>query len=711
MSDSKSQSFVHVGDNHLSVVVDLRHGVPAIVSWGAPLGRPDVADLESIARATQRPVEHGGLDVVAPLPLVTLHSSGTSARPGLEGHRPGGRHWAPVMSIRESSVTPTSLRVTSVDSVAELELVTSMELVDGVMLVEATVTNRGSNRYLLTTLAVTLPLDHVVRDVVSLAGRWARESHIEVSSFDLDFTFETRGGRSSHERQPSLWFTERNASHQSGRTWSTHLAWSGNHSLHAQRLPDGRNCVQLGELLHPGEVCLEPGEQYSTPQVVATYSPNGLFGVANLLHGHVRRGRGSTPRKVMLNTWESVYFNHDMDTLVRLAERAARVGVERFVLDDGWFGSRRDDRRGLGDWVVSSDVYPQGLRPLIERVRGLGMDFGIWVEPECVNEDSDLYRAHPEWALVDAHREPVRARNQLVLNLAHPDAFAHVLGQLDRLLADHDISYVKWDMNRPHVAGSGVTGSAGSHAQTVAMHRLIDELRRRHPGVEFESCASGGGRVDLAMVGRVDRVWASDTIDALERQEIHRGLTLTLPPELVGSHIGSRVAHTTGRRHSLAFRGLTAMFFHLGIEWDLTNASDDELDALSALVALYVDKRELLHRGTFSYCDLAQSLVDPSAVAYCTIAPDASEGLLCYAQLRTERHQTPDMVRVRGLDRDASYRVAVVDVPGGVHAMGRRQPDWLTSGIVMRGVDLETIGIQPPAIVPESAVLFSLHRQ
>ena len=702
---------MHVGDDQLSVVVDLRHGVPSIVYWGAPLRRPDVADLESIARATQRPVEHGGLDEVAPLTLVPLHSSGTTARPGLEGHRPGGRHWAPVMSIRESSVTSTCLVVTSVDSVAELELTTSIEVEGGVMIVGATVENRGSSRYLLTTLAITLPLDQAVRDVVSLAGRWARESHIEVSSFDLDVTVENRSGRSSHERQPSLWFTERNVTHQSGRTWSTHLAWSGNHSLHAQRLADGRSCVQLGELLHPGEVCLEPGERYSSPNVVAAYSGNGLFGVASVLHEHVRRGRRSSPRKVMLNTWESIYFNHDMEALVRLAERAARVGVERFVLDDGWFGSRRDDRRGLGDWVVSSDVYPHGLAPLIERVRDLGMDFGIWVEPECVNEDSDLYRAHPEWALVDAHREPLRARNQLVLNLAHPDAFEHVLGQLDRLLSDHDIAYVKWDMNRPHVAGSGVTGSAGTHAQTVAVHRLIDELRRRHPSVEFESCASGGGRVDLAMVGRVDRVWASDTIDALERQEIHRGLTLTLPPELVGSHIGSRVAHTTGRRHSLTFRGLTAMFFHLGIEWDLTSATEDELGALSALVALYVDKRELLHRGTFSYCDLAQPLVDPSAVAYCTIAPDASEGLLCYAQLRAQRHQTPDVVRVRGLDPDASYRVAVVDVPGGVHAMGRRQPDWLTSGIVMRGADLESIGFQPPSIVPESAVLFSLHRQ
>ena len=345
-----------------------------------------------------------------------------------------------------------------------------------------------------------------------------------------------------------------------------------------------------------------------------------------------------------MNTWESVYFDHDLDVLFELARRGARVGVERFVLDDGWFGARRGDRSGLGDWVVSKDVYPLGLAPLIEHVESLGMDFGIWVEPECVNEDSDVFRSHPEWALVDRGREPIRGRNQLVLNLANEEAFDHVFGQLDRLLSENRIAFVKWDMNRSHVAGSGLDGAAGSHAQTLAVYRLIEELRDRHPHVEFESCASGGGRVDLGMIERVDRVWASDTIDALERQEILRGLSLTLPLEFIGSHIGSRTAHTTGRRHSLAFRGLTAFFGHLGIEWNLIEATDEELESLAQIVALYKESRELLHSGRFTYFDLAQPLVDPAAVAFGVIASDRSEALVAYVQLRSERHQTPDQI-------------------------------------------------------------------
>ena len=709
---SSRPSIVHVGDDQLSVVVDLRHGLPAIIAWGASLGQVSVDDVEQIARAVERPVEHGGLDVVAPITLVTLHSSGSSARPGLEGHRPGGRHWAPVFALSDVSIESQSLTATSRDELAELDVTTSIVIDEGVATISASLINRGTTRYLLSTFGVTLPIDQRATDVFALGGRWARESHLQATPFVGTQLFETRSGRSSHENPPSLWFGAAGVSNQRGDVWSTHLAYSGNHSLSAQRLPDGRRCVQLSELLHPGEICLEPGERYATPDVIATWSRDGLSGSAAVMHRYLRKTkRSSSPRKVMLNTWESVYFDHDLEVLSELARRAARVGVERFVLDDGWFGARRNDRSGLGDWVVSTDVYPQGLAPLINHVESLGMDFGIWIEPECMNEDSDMFRRHPEWVLADQGREPLRGRHQLVVNLAVPEAFEQVRDQLDALLSNHRISYVKWDMNRPHVAASGLDGAAGSHAQTLAVYRLIDELRRLHPGVEFESCASGGGRADIGMARRVDRVWASDTIDALERQHVLRGLSLTLPLEYIGTHIGSRVAHTTGRRHSLAFRGLTALFGHLGIEWNLVEATDTELEQLSDIVAFYKASRDVLHSGRFVYCDLAQPLIDPAAVAYGVIARDMSEAVFCYVQLRTEQHQTPDVIRIRGLEPDARYRIEVVDVARGVHGMARRQPEWVSSSVTMRGIDLEVVGLQPPAVVPESAVLFSLRRQ
>ena len=256
---------------------------------------------------------------------------------------------------------------------------------------------------------------------------------------------------------------------------------------------------------------------------------------------------GGRPRPVLLNTWEAVYFDQSPEALMELASVAAAVGAERFVLDDGWFGGRRDDRRGLGDWWVSAEVFPEGLAPLIAHVRSLGMDFGIWVEPEMVNPDSDVYRAHPVWALATEGYEPVLGRNQLVLDLGRDDAFGNVLERLDALLRDHDIAFVKWDMNRPHVQGSGASGAAGSHAQTLAFLRLFDELRSRHPSVEFESCASGGGRIDLDVLRRAARVWTSDCNDALERLTIQFGASMLIPYEVMGAHIGPERSHSSER--------------------------------------------------------------------------------------------------------------------------------------------------------------------
>src|SRR6266542_1136250 len=247
----------------------------------------------------------------------------------------------------------------------------------------------------------------------------------------------------------------------------------------------------------------------------------------------------------------------------------ATCGVERFVLDDGWFRHRRDDTAGLGDWYVDETVWPHGLEPLIGHVRSLGMEFGLWVEPEMVNPDSDLYRAHPDWILSAGGRLPPTCRHQQVLDLANPGAYGYVRARLDALLSENDIAYLKWDHNRDLV-DAGHQGRPGVHAQTLAVYRLLDELRAAHPGVEVESCSSGGARVDLGILERTDRVWASDCNDALERQTIQRWTGLFLPPELIGTHVGPPRAHTTGRVHDLSFRAATALFGHAGIEWDVT---------------------------------------------------------------------------------------------------------------------------------------------
>ena len=696
---------IHLRGRGSDVVVDVAGGVPIIVYWGVPL---DPSDVETIDAAASRPVVHGSPDVVAPIAVVPEHGAGFSGRPGLLGHRRGGRDWAP--RFRPAGHTPTGnrLEVLATDTVAELSLVTTLELDEALVVSVELRNDSATEQYLLDGLTITLPLAERAGELLTFTGRWTRELHPMREPWTHGArSGENRRGRTSHEHPSLLFAGTAGFGEWTGEVWGAHLAWSGNHGWLAERLPDGRRYLQLGELLHPGEAALEPGESYRTPEVVAVHAHDGLTAATQRYHRHLRARptHPTTPRPVLVNTWEAVYFDHDPATLRALADRAAQVGIERFVLDDGWFGSRRDDTAGLGDWVVSTDAHPAGLGPLIDRVTRLGMEFGIWVEPEMVNPDSDLYRAHPEWALTTDGYEPVLARHQLVLDLANPDAFAHVLGQLDALLRDHDISFVKWDMNRDHIAGSGADGAAGTHRQTLAVYRLFDDLIARHPGVEFESCSSGGARIDHEILRRAVRVWTSDCNDALERQTIQRGASMLIPPELMGAHIGPERSHTTGRRHDFAFRVATAFFGHLGVEWNLLQLSDDELAAVAEVIALHRRFRPLLHGG-----DVVRFDTDPTLVAHGVYSADRSEAIVSVARVATGLSLTPPPLTLPGLDPDAVYRVEPLPLPGQRPIGPNRDlPRWWADGVDLSGRALAAAGVQLPALHPETAILIHVH--
>jgi alpha-galactosidase len=696
---------VHLHGESFDVVVDVATATPTVAHWGQPLG--DSPALGALAAVLGRPAVAGALAAVAPVSVVPLHADGFVGRPGLVGRRGGGRAWAPRFVPTGHRLVDGVLTVKALDDVAGLALTTVISVHD-VLGVRVTLTNVGDRRYVLDALTVSLPLPDAADELLRFEGRWAREFHPVRSSWNSGAVVsENQRGRTSHEHPPLLFAGGAGFGEWVGDVHGVHLAWSGNHTMLAERLADGRRYVQAGELLHPGEVVLEVGESYTTPDVVAVYSPDGLTPATWGFHRAVRRSPAhpTSPRPVLLNTWEAVYFRHDLDTLRELADVAASIGIERFVLDDGWFGSRRDDTSGLGDWVVSAEVYPEGLVPLIEHVTGLGMEFGIWVEPEMVNPDSDLYRAHPDWALTTDGYEPVLGRNQLVLDLGRPEAFAHILGHLDVLLTDHDIAYVKWDMNRDHVQGAGATGAPGTHAQTLALYALLDELRARHPEVEFESCASGGGRIDHEILQRVERVWTSDCNDALERQTIQRGASMLIPPEVMGAHIGPSRAHTTGRVHNLAFRAATALFGHLGVEWNVARLDDDRRTALAAAIVVHKRFRPLLHSG-----DVVRFDTESAYCAHGVYSADRSEGLVSFAQLATAASLTSPVLRLPGLDPDARYRIEHVALPDERWGMTLAQPAWLAHGIELTGRQLAAHGFRPPVLHPESAVLFSLTR-
>jgi alpha-galactosidase len=689
---------IHLRGDGTDVVVDVSTGTPVIVHWGARLGDLDPTLSTALTTAIDRPS-------TAPMSLVPEQGAGFAGRPGLLGRRRGGTAWSPRFVADRHSARDGHVVVEAVDAVAALRLTATIELADA-LVVRVVLTNEGEHRYLLDALTVTLPVPQHAAELLTYTGRWTRELHPERVPWPRGaWTAENRRGRTSHEHPPLVWTGTPGFGEWHGEVWGVHLAWSANHVLLAERLPDGRRYLQLGELLQPGEIVLRPGDSYATPEIVAVHATAGLTPASWGFHRRLRArpSHPESPRPVLLNTWEAVYFDHRLDRLRALADAAAAIGVERFVLDDGWFASRRDDTSGLGDWVVSADVYPGGLSPLIDHVRGLGMEFGIWVEPEMVSPDSDVYRAHPEWALATDGYEAPLVRHQLVLDLANPGAYAHVFGQLDALLNDHDIAFVKWDMNRDHIQGSGYAGAAGTHAQTLALYGLLDELRAAHPLVEFESCSSGGGRIDHEILRRTERAWTSDCNDALERQMIQRGVSMFVPPELMGAHIGPARSHTTGRVHSLAFRAATAIFGHLGVECDVVSLSEGERDELADAIALHRRLRPLLHSG-----DVVRFDTEDSYCAHGVYAADRSEGVVSFAVLRSAASLTPPPLQLPGLDPDQLYEIRHLPLAGDVVGAGRARPAWLDGGVRLTGRQLAVLGVQPPSLHPERAVLFHI---
>ncbi|TDC73361.1 alpha-galactosidase [Micromonospora sp. KC606] len=713
---------LHLRAAGVSLVLDLsRARLPRVLHWGADLDELTPAQLSALALASTPAVVSNTLDEPADVAVLAEHATGWPGLPGLRGHRDGAA-WSPLFTVTSVELDRTEhppgrgdqpVVIHAVDHAAALRLVLELRLTaSGLVKLRATVRNEHPTEpYTVDGLVLTLPVPETAGELLDLTGRHLRERSPQRQPFSIGARVrDNRRGRTGADATLVLAAGVPGFGFRSGEVWAVHVAWSGNHTTLAERIPDGRAVIGGGELLLPGEVRLAPGQEYAGPWLYAAYG-HGLDELSERLHRELRTRahHPTSPRPVVMNTWEAVYFDHDLTKLHRLAELAAEVGVERFVLDDGWFRHRRDDHAGLGDWYVDEGVWPHGLHPLVDHVRELKMQFGLWVEPEMINPDSDLARRHPEWIMATGDRLPPEARHQQVLNLGHPGAYAYLLERLDRLVDEYAIDYLKWDHNRDLVdAGGGRRGEPAVREQVLTVYRLMDELRRRHPELEIESCSSGGARVDLGILERTDRIWASDCVDALERQSIQRWTQLLLPPELIGAHVGATLAHTTGRRHELAFRAGTALFGHFGIEWDLTVACEAERAELARWVALYRDTRDLLHTGRTVRVDHP----DPALWVHGVVAPDQTEAIFALVAMATSVTAPPGRVRLPGLDPGAVYRLA--PLPPGDVATGTNRalpPWWRAGGVRLTGSALDRVGIQAPDLHPEHLLLLRLTRE
>jgi alpha-galactosidase len=709
------RALAHLTSADCSVVISIDGDAPSILHWGA---RISDSAADELVRTAATGVPTGAPDTPRTPSIVPVPSEGWAGNPGFTGHTAGRAlpvSWTPAAVDHDRGRAIFEL----VDSAIGLRISMRFALdAHGVLSASAAAVNVSDRPEVLDLAALRLmmPLPSRASEVLDFTGRWSGERAPQRRPLlHGGVTRRADRGRPAHDTPFLMAVGTAGFGFRSGEVWAAHLAWSGASEYLVDRLPEGAGAAAsmlgVAESLAPGEIRLAPGERYETPRAVFAWSDQGLDGVTAALHAHVRdrAAHPATPRPVTVNSWEAVYFDQSPEALDELVTRAARIGAERFVLDDGWFRGRDDDTSSLGDWEVDDRKWPAGLLPLSRRVHELGMQFGLWVEPEMVNLDSELARAHPDWLLAPSHRAGATARHQHVLNVAHPDAARHLLRRLSTLITENDVDYLKWDHNRDLIdAVDRTTGAPGVHRQTEAVYALLDALQAKHPTLEIEACAAGGARVDLGMLSRTHRIWTSDTLDPVERQRIQLWTATVVPPELMGTHVGADRAHTTGRRTDLSFRLATALVGHVGVEWDLASCSDEDLDALGAWVVLAKDVRELVARGRTARADLD----DRETMLTAIVEPDGSRALVSWVRLGTSPETQTGRIPIPGLRADTRYRVRLCTELGLPRFADRVPPPCVAEAaadrLVLSGEVLGSVGLPWPSLQPAQAAVFEL---
>jgi len=527
-----------------------------------------------------------------------------------------------------------------------------------------------------------------------LSGRWAAETQINREPIhEGQKVIESRKGHTSHNFNPWFAIDPGDAGEEHGRVWFGALAWSGNWRITVEQTPYRQVRVTGGMNSFDFAYRLQPGETLDTPQFFAGFSADGFGGASRLLHRFVREkilpgGLTSRTRAVLYNSWEATTFNVTQAGQQALAEKAAKLGVELFVMDDGWFGKRNNDRAGLGDWFVNPQKFPQGLKPLIDTVNGLNMDFGLWVEPEMINADSDLYRVHPDWVINFPGRPRSELRNQMILNLARDDVKEYIFGVLDKLASENNIRYFKWDMNRSFTEpGWPEAGAADEQKLWVAyvrnLYDIIDRLRARHPKLEIESCSGGGGRVDLGILQRVDEVWTSDNTEAFDRLRIQEGFSQAYPAKIMSAWV-TDVPNQNGRSTPLAYRFLVAMQGALGVGANLNKWTDADSALATKMIALYKRIRPTVQLGDL-YRLLSPREGDVTANQY--VAADGKQSVVFAFRHSQEYNTAAPAIRLRGLEEKALYKVEAID-----NKLMDRQPQLSGAYLMRAGLNLNLRG-------------------
>ncbi|KAF1308935.1 alpha-galactosidase [Streptococcus sanguinis] len=529
------------------------------------------------------------------------------------------------------------------------------------------VINQGRETCYLESLAsLSLDLPDADYNWLQLSGAWARERHIKERPLQQGIqSIESTRGISSPHHNPFVALKRPETTEFSGPVLGAALVYSGNFLIQTEVDTYDVTRLQLGINPFGFEWKLAAGQSFTSPEALLVYSEQGLNGMSQVFHQLFRRrlARGywrERARPVLINNWEATYFDFSEDQLLELAEKAQEVGVELFVLDDGWFGQRTNDRAGLGDWFVNPERLPKGLGSLAERIHGLGMQFGLWFEPEMVNKDSQLYRTHPDWLLAVPDRQPHHGRNQFVLDYSRPEVVDEIFERLSAIIEEAQLDYIKWDMNRPLTDVFSAAWPADQqgeifHRYVLGVYNLYERLTNRYPSLLFESCSSGGGRFDPGMLYYAPQAWTSDDSDAIERLKIQYGTSLLYPLSSMGAHVSIVPNHQTNRLTPLKTRGNVAFFGSFGYELDLNQLSPEELAEVREQIAFYKHHRELIHNGTFYR--LQSPFKGDRQTAWMLVSQDQHTALLGTFKVLNQVNRSHQRLQLKGLAADKVYQL------------------------------------------------------
>lgn len=571
-------------------------------------------------------------------------------------------------SVYEDGEQAQTLIVTLLDTAANIRIKLYYGVFEDLDIITraAEIINAGSEIvWLCKASSVCLELPFGKWDMIHFHGRHCMERQPErVPLFHGIHTLSSGRGMSSHQHNPFVILCDHNATEDSGQCYGLMLMYSGNHKteIELDQFDSTRIVMGINDDRFRWE--LSPSTSLHTPEVILTYA-DGLTQLSHRFHRVIRNNVVRSQyklshRPVLINNWEATYFDLNEERILSLAQKAADIGVELFVLDDGWFKNRVDDNAGLGDWIPDTNKLPNGLDGLIEKINAMGLKFGLWVEPEMVNEDSDLYRAHPDWAMTAPNRAPMMARNQLVLDLSRDDVHEYIFNTLSDLLTKYNITYIKWDFNRPladvysHAAPSLRQGEI-THRYYLSLYRLYDRLTKAFPHILFEGCAGGGGRFDAGMLQYSPQIWCSDNTDPISRLTIQYGTSFGYPVSSIGAHVSATPNHQTGRLTPLSTRATVAMMGAFGYELDLTKLSDGELEEMKAQIIRFKELEDMIHNGL--YYRLSSMKESGHFFAWQFVSTDKARSLLSIVVTNPLANSAPVHVKLKGLDPRAVYSV------------------------------------------------------